>query len=303
MKSFLKRFIRRSDENWSIGIYVANSSLHLQPAPNIRNPVLTARDVTDIRAKFVADPFMICKDGVWYMFFEALNGDDGLGDISLATSADGFNWTYQQVVLDEPFHLSYPYVFQWNDEYYMVPETFQTNEVRLYKAASFPNQWLFEKTLLKGADYVDSSLVYFNEKWWIFSSTTSNDILRLHYADDLLGEWIEHPSSPLITNNLRIARPAGRIIDLDNCLIRFTQDDQLTYGRQVHAFKITELTLNHYLECEMLDGKPILSPGGSRWNAVGMHHVDLHRIDSEKWIACVDGRSQPTVSVFGFSLK
>jgi len=298
IKQFLKKFIRRS-ENWTIGIYAADASLHPKPAPNVRNPVLTAKHVTDIQAEFVADPFMICKDNLWYMFFEALNTADGLGDVCLATSADGSHWTYQQVVLDEPFHLSYPYVFEWNNEYYMVPETYQVNEVRLYKAAKFPDQWRFEKTLLTGTDYVDSSLIFFNEKWWIFSSTTSNDALRLHYAEDLLGEWTEHPNSPIIEQNSRFARPAGRVLRWNNGLVRFAQDDELSYGRQVYAFEILELTPDSYREQPMFGGKPMLEASGFGWNAIGMHHFDLNQTNPDQWLACVDGKGKP---IWHFSL-
>ncbi len=293
IKQFLKKFIHRS-ESWAIGIYVVDSSLHPKPAPNIRNPVLTAKHITDIRAEFVADPFIVHRDNLWYMFFEALNINDGLGAICLATSPDGFNWNYQQVVLDEPFHLSYPYIFEWNDEYYMVPETYQVNEVRLYKAANFPNQWVFEKTLLRGVDYVDSSLIFFNEKWWIFSSDTSNEVLRLHYAEELLGEWIEHPNSPIIEQNSCFARPAGRILRWNNHLIRFAQDDELSYGRQVYAFEILELTPNCYCERQLFDGNPILKASGTGWNALGMHHFDLNQSNPNQWLACVDGKGKPT---------
>lgn len=298
IKKLFRKVIRR-DETWAIGIYTADSSLNLKPLTNVRNPVLTAKDVTDIKAEFVADPFMVHKNGTWYMFFEALNLSSDQGVIALATSVDGTCWTYQQVVLEEPFHLSYPYVFEWNQEYYLVPETCQVNEVRLYKASHFPNQWVFQKTLLQGADYVDSSLFFFNQRWWMFSSTTSDDILRLHHADHPLGDWVEHPKSPLITNNPRLARPAGRSLVSDNRLIRFAQDDQPIYGRQVRAFEIMELTPENYMEQEIYDGKPILEPNGSGWNSYGMHHIDLHNLDSGRWIACVDGRGKPIIRLFG----
>ncbi|WP_206602823.1 glucosamine inositolphosphorylceramide transferase family protein [Leptolyngbya ohadii] len=293
MKQFIKRFIRKS-ESWSIGVYEANDLLVLKPPAQARNPVLTARNVTDISAEFVADPFMLRKDDRWYMFFEALNAIDGLGKIALASSLDGFHWTYHQIVLDEPFHLSYPYVFHWNNEYYMVPETYQINEARLYKADPFPDRWVFEKTLLKGMDHVDSSLIRSNHFWWLFSSTTSNDVLRLYYAEDLLGEWQEHPDSPIIEGNARFARPAGRLLELGQRLIRFAQDDQSIYGRQVYAFEITSLTPTHYAERQMFEGEPMLSASDSGWNAVGMHHVDLHPIDSDRWLACVDAKGKPS---------
>ena len=46
--------------------------------------------------------------------------------------------------------MSYPQVFKWGDEFYMVPETVAAYEVRLYKALEFPFKWVFVKTLMKG---------------------------------------------------------------------------------------------------------------------------------------------------------
>ncbi|HET9363828.1 MAG TPA: hypothetical protein VFP71_02460, partial [Candidatus Angelobacter sp.] len=53
---------------WSIGIYAGKSPLQLSPAA--RNPVISAGDVSDVSARFVADPFMLRVDGLWHMFFE-----------------------------------------------------------------------------------------------------------------------------------------------------------------------------------------------------------------------------------------
>lgn len=263
------------------------------PVKGLKNPVLTAQDVTDIPAEFVADPFMVKEGGTWYMFFEVLNRKDGLGDIALATSQDGFHWNYEKVVLDESFHLSYPYVFKWNHEYYMIPETYQTNSIRLYKATDFPTQWSLEKTLLTGQKFVDSSIFYYQDRWWMFASTTENDSLHLYYADALTDQWMEHPQSPIIENDLYIARPAGRVTLCDQGLIRYTQDCRTIYGRQVHALVITELTPTTYREEFVTDA--ILGPSGSGWNRTGMHNIDPHPIDQTYWLACVDGHYRTLV--------
>ena len=126
---------------WSIGIYVGESPVSLSPSEGVANPVLTARHVTDVSAEFVADPFMVKEDSTWYMFFEVMNNATGQGDIGLAVSADTKKWDYKQIVLDEPFHLSYPYVFKWKDEYYLIPESGAANSVRLYRAIAFPTKW------------------------------------------------------------------------------------------------------------------------------------------------------------------
>lgn len=296
LKHFAKQYVRRW-ESWSISIYETNSSLKLQPADRVKNPILTARDVTDLQADFVADPFMVNEEGIWHLFFEVLNSKDDLGYIALATSSDGIQWTYQKVVLKEPFHLSYPYVFKWNQNYYMIPETYQAKEVRLYRATHFPDQWSLESVLLKGSDYIDSSLVYFQDRWWLFSSTTANDVLHLYYAESLVGDWIEHPSSPLLTNNPHSSRPAGRIIHWNGQLLRFAQDDEPIYGRRVYAFLITELTPDSYAEQPIATGKPILDASGSGWNAKGMHHIDLHQVNHDQWLACVDGKGRDSLQI------
>ncbi len=99
---------------WSIGIYLGKSPFTLSSSESISNPVLTRASVSDVAAEFVADPFMVQRDGLWYMFFEVLNRDAARGQIGLAVSDDGLKWTYQQIVLTEPFHLSYPYLFEWD---------------------------------------------------------------------------------------------------------------------------------------------------------------------------------------------
>lgn len=271
---------------YSIGIYTGKSSFKLKPPPEIINPVLTAKDVTDVPAIFTADPFMVNEKGIWYMFFEVLNARNNQGDIGLAVSNDGFNWSYKQIVLDEPYHLSYPYVFKWKDDYYMIPESCKAYSVKLYKATSFPTKWTFVKNLFSG-NYFDSSIFYYNERWWIFTSDR-NDILHLFCAEDLMGPWIEHPKSPVIFRDGNIARSGGRVLILKNKIFRFTQDCEPTYGNQVRAFEITELTLENYSEKEVTEN-PILKGSGNGWNAEGMHHIDPHIIKENQWLACVDG--------------
>ena len=117
--------------------------------PGTAEPVLTGADVTDRSADFVADPFMFHENNTWYMFFEVGNYTTGYSEIGLATSNDGFSWTYQQIVLSEhggsnPFDLAYPYVFKWDGTYYLIPETYSQNEVRLYEATNFPYSWTFD---------------------------------------------------------------------------------------------------------------------------------------------------------------
>jgi hypothetical protein len=277
---------------WSIGIYVGDSPYELTAAENIKNPVLSRRDISDVPTEFVADPFMIKAEQSWYMFFELLNQRTGRGEIAFATSEDALLWKYQQIVLAEPFHLSYPYVFEWMNEYYMIPETYQADAIRLYKASHFPTQWNFIGNIISGGLFIDSSIFRYQDKWWLFTETTPNnksETLRLFFADELLGTWKEHPKSPIIAGNPEIARPGGRVLVMDDKIIRFTQGCIPDYGTNVRAFEITELTTTTYEEREV-ENNLILQPTGSGWNGAGMHNIDVHLMQNGKWIACVDGR-------------
>jgi hypothetical protein len=276
----------RREYIWSIGIYTATDPATFAPYPGIDNPVLDCADVKDIPASFVADPFMIRAQQTWYMFFEVLNSDTDQGDIGYATSEDGLEWEYEKIVLDEPFHLSYPYVFQWDDSFYMIPESRRAFAVRLYKATNFPVEWSFVQTLLSG-NYADPSLVHFEGQWWLFA-LEGGGTLTLHYADNLLGPFAQHPLSPLVVQDRNTARPGGRLIVAHDKPIRYAQDCEPTYGNQIRVFEIEAMTTSRYVEREITTAATLTGTGYG-WNADGMHHIDLHQVEGAAWIACVDG--------------
>jgi hypothetical protein len=226
------------------------------------------------------------------MFFEIMNGERGKGEIGLAVSRDTRHWRYCGMVLREPFHLSYPYVFEWMDDYYMIPETFEAESIRLYKAVVFPRQWRFVKTLIEATDFVDPSIVRFRDRWWLFASHGTAplraDVLRLFSADDLLGSWAEHPRSPIVNGDPCIARPGGRVHTHGGAVIRYAQSVQPYYGTDVRAFEVCALTPDVYREHEIATN-PILRGTGRGWNEMGMHHVDPHCLPDGSWVACVDG--------------
>jgi hypothetical protein len=285
------RPVPREVLEWSIGIYVGASPLQLAAPDDIVNPVLTRHDITDVRPTFIADPFMLSVDGTWYMFFEAMNPATGKGEIGLATSTDVSSWEYQGIVLSEPFHLSYPHVFVWEESYYMIPESAQAGSVLLYRAAHFPEQWTRVATLVELPYVVDSSVFYTGDCWWMFAETGADlsfDTLRLYSSQALTGPWVEHPQSPIVSGDPHVARPAGRVLTWGDRIIRFAQDCSPKYGLNVFAFEVTELTSEVYSERPLASG-PILTGTGVGWNGGGMHHIDAHILDDGQWIACVDG--------------
>lgn len=283
-KAYMTRFYKNRMD-WSIGIYKGSSPFNLEGISE--NPVISAHDVSDVYAAFVADPFILKKSEEFFMFFEVLNMETYTGDIGYATSVDGEKWEYKKIILDEPFHLSYPCVFEWQGNYYMIPESGEDLSVRLYKALSFPDEWKYVGNLLTGYPFSDPTIFFHDNRWWMFTSNTGADVLNLFSSDSLATGWSSHPMNPLIENNKSISRPAGRIIEYDGKLYRLAQDN---YEIQVYAFEITELTQNTYLENK--DSiHTLVQKTGKGWNAAGMHQVDLYKLNG-MWYAVVDGVSR-----------
>lgn len=281
--------VTRPHGPWSIGIFGGGSLFDLHDIDGVTNPVLTAEHVTDMDALCIADPFIVDHGGRYYMFFEAVERKERKGVIAYAESTDAKAWRYGKVVIREGFHLSYPYVFRWRDDYYLVPESQRDFSVRLYKAVRFPDTWCFIGKILSGYKFADPSVFRYGDRWWLFASAGSNDALNLYWSADLLKGWQPHPMNPVVKLNRHFSRCGGRVVVDGGRLFRLTQDDDPVYGKLVFAFEITLLSEMAYAE-RLASPKPIVKGSGRGWNAAGMHHVDPHKTHNG-WIAAVDGKA------------
>jgi len=298
LKRWNQKQKRQENEVWSIGLYEGPNPVTLSPATGIINPILTAEDITDTNARFVADPFMLDSNGMYHLFFELLNKKRNTGEIGHAQSRDLRNWKYTGVVLKEKFHLSYPYVFRHDDTDYMLPECAKSNAIRLYRAVEFPQRWELVTILLKGnrkrIPLLDPSVVFHNGHWYLFSYMRKLNNLHLFIADALTGPWNEHPDSPIIRGSNQYARPGGRIVKDGVSLYRYSQDAIPRYGSKAWSFRITELTPTSYSE-EPASDTPVVQAGKDAWNNLGMHTIDPHRMPDGRWIAFVDGLENRTL--------
>jgi hypothetical protein len=282
---------KRNKHLWAIGLYEGPSPLALGPMAGVKQPLIVREDVTDVRTAFVGDPFLVPHAGAWWLFFELFNLDRGKGEIGVARSDDLRTWRYERVVLRQDVHLSYPFVFEWEGVHYMVPETHESRDVRLFRATDFPWAWEPVATLLSDGVFADSTLLHRDGRWWLFvdaSPKMRHETLRLYSSDSLTGPYVEHPQSPLHQGAPSSARPAGRMVEHDGRLLRFAQDCVPHYGMRVRAFEVARLDMTGYEEREVAFERP-LDGTGAGWNEAGMHHVDAHRLPDGRWVASVDG--------------
>lgn len=198
-----------------------------------------------------ADPFLFVNDGKLYLFYEKQYKLSGKGYICMVYTSDLVNWSEEKVVLKEPFHLSFPFVFSDNGRIYMVPESSNDFSIRLYEAVdSSLCNWKYVKDLTSIRDnWVDSSIFVNDNVYYLFTTTTDNGVQsqKLLFTDDLNKEFIEHPCSPIYVGN-DCGRNAGCIIDIGGFLYRPAQDCIEGYGVQVNILMIDTLSPVMYKE-------------------------------------------------------
>jgi hypothetical protein len=258
-----------SGQVFSIGIFMGSSPFRLEDQLRGINPIITAEDIHDVPASFVADPFIVSAYRSWYLFFEVFNRARFQGEIGLAISPDGIHWEYQHIVLSETHHLAYPQVLSDGGAYYMVPDT-PGQGVKLYRANRFPFDWQLQGVLLDDPGICDPTLFRKGEYWWMFSGFAPDSsgvrATRLHFSSHIAGPWTEHPASPIVADDPRRARPAGSIVMYKDRTFRLSQDCERVYGESISAHEILDLTTTTYREREV-DDKKVLERADGTWIA------------------------------------
>jgi hypothetical protein len=260
-------------------------------------PVLRASDVTDYGdVDYVADPFMFIEDGTWHMFFEILTENRSPdAPIGHATSPDGLDWTYDQVVLEKQYHTSFPFVWKYRGAYYMCPPT--GKKVELYKARRFPTDWTYIGNAIDVEYYShDPTFVRYQGRWWLFTDRGNENVMVYHSTDLEAEGWTPHSQNPVVTDRRRAGRQAGRPIVVGDQLYLYFQDGVENYGNAVRCYEVTDLSPSTYADQEVA-GSPVLYEFGTGWASNGMHTFDpWWRGPDNGWRCAVDGvRAQDAV--------
>lgn len=179
---------------------------------------------------WAADPFVVEKDdGSFYCFVEYMDNHVKHGEIAVFDSST----KKINVVIKEPFHMSFPFIFQMNDSFYMMPETSATNDLRLYKAVSFPFEWKLEKIILKDRKLVDSVLFSKNNSWFLLVYDIRPIPYRLEAYQFDMNTFSVGKMIGSIKDATKSLRPAGCPFEEAEELIFPTQEGMKSYGKDV----------------------------------------------------------------------
>ena len=203
--------------------------------------------------RFYADPFLFEREGKTYLFLEDYRYSAARAVVSCCeVGTDGKLGPIREV-LNRPYHLSYPFLFEDDGEIYMIPETKGNLTVELYRAARFPDEWQLDTVLLRDLYAVDATIYKAEGKYWMFAGISNgrysnSEELAIYHAESLRGPWKEHAGNPVVSDVCR-ARPAGALFrDAEGRLIRPSQDCSKAYGYATVFSEVLRLTETEYEE-------------------------------------------------------
>lgn len=188
--------------------------------------------IPDPGFRFYADPFPFVHEGRTYVFVEELDHRENKGKISVVPFNERGPVGPAQLVLEEPWHLSYPFLIRHKGQIWMIPESLANRSVSIYRADPFPSHWVREATLLSDIGASDATVIRHGGRFWMLMTVWDgegswSDTLSVFSAPDLFGSWEPHPANPVLIDRTS-ARSAGAIIERNGKLWRPVQD--YTYG-------------------------------------------------------------------------
>ena len=198
-----------------------------------------------------ADPILIDFEEKTYLFYEAVKGIKG--QIEVVQVFDDGTVSTPTVILEDNCHHSYPFVFHHQQQWYMIPESSESEEVCLYKATAFPEKWEPVKVLMKQKS-VDTTVFEYNGSIYLLtyllcpgSERVQPQAYRLEWDEDALDllpiAWDHYDALA--------CRGAGQTFLADGALIRPAQLNYSNqYGNAVLYYQIST-TQNAYSEVQV----------------------------------------------------
>ena len=255
-----------------------------------QDTVLEFKVISIKKGFWAADPFLVNKENHIFCFFEyyskkkrkaAIFGKELYpkeGNEFLVHEFDG--------------HSSYPCIFEFDGNYYMIPETKYSHSIRLLKCTEWPNKWEEIKVLMNDVDAVDSTFYSSgNESYlFVFEEKEAFNQLSLHKFN----------MNTLSLENVVFkkqfekgeARPGGSIISANGKEYRVVQPFRDHYGEKLEFF---EMHLEKTKYEERLAGE--LLPQQIRINKNGKI-IGVHTFNRNGSIEVIDVLLQGHFSLF-----
>ncbi len=199
------------------------------------------------RDRFFADPFLYNKDKeYYYILAEEFPFYKNIGFISLLTvDRKTMKLVKKETVIEEPFHLSYPFVNNGN----IIPEAYRSDKVTSY---TLQNNKVQKTDIVMDSGLIDQTFLEYNGFEWVFATDKDNPLsgLKIFYRKIGDSEWLSHAKNP-VKSDITNSRPGGHFFILDNVLYRPVQDSEKLYGHKIRIMRVDTLTPDTFEETEV----------------------------------------------------
>lgn len=227
-------------------------------------------------SSWCADPFIFEYKQKTYIFAEIYDYRLHRGTIGYTILNEGKIGKWKQVIVEE-YHLSYPFIFQQNEEVYIIPESSQNNSLYIYKAVDFPNKWKKEAVLADDRKFVDTTLFQMENQVYAFTTDVSSYENQKEYILKFNNKGIEDINE-IPVNNFKTSRMGGKVFQRENKIIKVCQDCRKTYGgglmfKEFRKDKVDGNTIQHILPESLIFDKKILIDGIHTYNANSEYEI------------------------------
>ena len=202
-----------------------------------------------------ADPFIIKYQKKNFILFEECDVYERKGCIKIGElDIKKRKLNNITIILKKNYHLSFPFIFTYKKNIYLIPESHEIKKIDLYKFVNFPTKIKKIKTLVKNINAADSVLFRKNKLWWLLTNigVDSNDLhsknLSIFYSKNLLKKtFVPHNKNPVITD-IKYARNAGNLRVKNKKIFRVSQNCEKYYGHNINILEINKISINNYKE-------------------------------------------------------
>jgi hypothetical protein len=235
--------------------------------------VRSAKRVVQPRLSYLADPFLARLDsGVWLLAecFDYIRRKGRL----VAAPLDALE-RFTDLPLNSSTHASFPFVFEFGGENYLLPETSQAGQLDVYRLVGVPPRAEYVRSIFSQVDCVDSVVFPHHGLWWLMTMSsleTGKRALRIYHAETpLAAEWTPHPIND---RNLFAMAPNGTGRNAGNPhlsngrILVPIQTNPNYYGEVVVLLEILHLTPDEF------EARPLAhdEPGQCIASHTAMHH-------------------------------
>ncbi len=212
--------------------------------------------------RWYADPIPFFYKGKYYVFMEVFDKAKNKGYIGLSSFNTEGKLKKPIKIIEEPFHMSFPNVFEYKGEIYMVPECSAAEQIRIYK--------------------MENENIYKWSLYYAFEGEKNITDIAVYVGKDLNLFFL---ASRVNTDNLYQSRlELFKIVELENinniCMHRLWKQKEYTYsvrngGNFIHKEELIRVVQHSSKD---VYGKFITLNKVSRLNETGIQEEVIRKI-------------------------